>query len=84
MRESARSAAVLLQSCPILCDPMDCNPRTRNSPGKNTGVDSHFLLQGIFLAQGLKPGSPALQADSLLPEPPGKVRNSDVNFDTNV
>ena len=25
-----------------------------NSPGKNTGVDSHSLLQGIFLTQGSK------------------------------
>ena len=24
-----------------------------NSPGKNTGVGSHSLLQGIFLTQGL-------------------------------
>ena len=24
-------------------------------PGKNTGVDSHFLLQGIFLTQWLNP-----------------------------
>ena len=27
-----------------------------NSPGKNTGVDSLFLLQGIFPIQGLNPG----------------------------
>ena len=27
-------------------------------PGKNTGVGCHFLLQGIFLTQGLKPGLP--------------------------
>ena len=26
-----------------------------NSPGKNTGVGSHFLLQGIFPTQGLNP-----------------------------
>ena len=26
------------------------------SPGKNTGVGSHSLLQGIFLTQGLNPG----------------------------
>ena len=26
-----------------------------NSPGKNTGVGCHFLLQGIFLTQGLNP-----------------------------
>ena len=27
-----------------------------NSPGKNIGVDSHSLPQGIFLTQGSKPG----------------------------
>ena len=27
-----------------------------NSPGKNTGVGCHFLLQEIFLTQGLSPG----------------------------
>jgi len=32
----------------------------------------HFLLQGIFLTQGLNPGLLDLQADSLLSEPPGK------------
>ena len=30
------------------------------------------LLQGIFPTQGLEPRSPALRADSLLAEPPGK------------
>ena len=29
-----------------------------NSPGQNTGVGSHSLLQGIFPAQGLNPGLP--------------------------
>ena len=27
-----------------------------NSPGKNTGADSHSLLQGIFPTRGLSPG----------------------------
>ena len=27
-----------------------------NFPGKSTGVDCHFLLQGIFWTQGLNPG----------------------------
>ena len=27
-------------------------------PGKSTGVDCHFLLQGIFLTQELNPGLP--------------------------
>ena len=36
-----------------LCDPMDCGIFCLwNSPGKNTGVGCHFLLQGIFLTQG--------------------------------
>ena len=41
----------------------------QNSPGKNTGVSCHcFDLPD----PGIKPGSLALQADSLLSEPPGK------------
>ena len=43
-----------------------------DSPGKNTEVGCHFLLQEIFLTQGSNPGSPALQADSSLSEPPVK------------
>ena len=35
---------------------MDCSPPGSSVhgifPGKNTGVDCHFLLQGIFLTQG--------------------------------
>ena len=38
------------QSSQTLCDPVDCRLlRPWDSPGKNTGVDCHFLLQGIFL-----------------------------------
>ena len=33
----------------------------------------HFLLQRVFLTQGLNPGLPALQADALLPEPLEKL-----------
>ena len=42
------------QSCPTLCDPMDCNPW--NSPGQNTRVGSLSLLQGILPTQGSNPG----------------------------
>ena len=34
-------------------------------PGKNTGVDCHFLWQGIFLTQGWNPSLLPWQADSL-------------------
>ena len=37
-----------------------------DSPGKNTGVGCHFLLEGILPTQGSDP------ADSLPSEPPGK------------
>ena len=38
--------AKLLQSCPTLCDPRDGRlPCPWDSPGKNTGVGCHFLLQ---------------------------------------
>ena len=40
-------------------------------PGKNTGVGYRFLLQGSSWPRD-KPGSPSLQADSLLSEPPDK------------
>ena len=40
------AAAKSLQSCPTLCDPIDSRlPCPRDSPGKNTGVGCHFLLQ---------------------------------------
>ena len=45
------------------------------SPGKNTGVGCHSLLQGIFPTQGLNPHLLCLlhcQADSLSLVPPGK------------
>ena len=38
---------------------MDCSPpdsSVHGIPGKNTGVGSHSLLQGIFPTQGLNPG----------------------------
>ena len=46
---AAAAAAKLLQSCPTLCDPIDGSPPRLpcpwDSPGKNTGVGCHFLLQ---------------------------------------
>ena len=51
---------LVVQSCLTLCDPVDCSPPGSSvhgdSPGKNTGVGSHTLLQGIFPTQGLNPG----------------------------
>ena len=48
----------LLQSCPTLCDLMDCNSpgsSVHGIPGKNPGLGRHALLQGIFPTQGQNP-----------------------------
>ena len=46
--KNAGAAAKSLQSCPTLCDPIDGSPpgsHSWDSPGRNTGVGCHFLLQ---------------------------------------
>ena len=51
-------------------------PRPWDSPGKNTGVGCHFLLQGIFLIQGSNPSLLYLlhwQVGSLPLVPPGNL-----------
>ena len=55
---AAAAAAKSPQSCPTLWDPIDGSPLGSsrllypwNSPGKNTGLSCHALLQGIFLIQ---------------------------------
>ena len=62
-----------------LCHCMDCIPPDfsvhGDSPGKNTGVGCHALLQGTFPTQGLNPCLLLLlhwQVGSLPPASPGK------------
>ena len=52
-------------------------------PSKNTGVGCHFLLQGIFLPQGLNPCLLHLlhwQADSFPFKPLGKHMHNQITF----
>ena len=66
---------VKVKSCPTLCDPMDCSP-----PGSSIhGIFKQeywsrlpFPSPGTLPDPGIKPRSPALQADALPSEPPGK------------
>ena len=78
-------AKSLLLFCPNFCEPMDCCPLGSSvhgdSPSKNTGVDCHALLQGVFLTQGSNPPILCLlhwQAGSLPLVPSGKP-NSLIN-----
>ena len=67
---SPAGGGLVAESCPIL---VTIEEPSRllcpwDSPGKDTGVGWHFLLQGIFLSPGIEPASlvsPALQASSL-------------------
>ena len=72
-------SAKSFQSCPALCDPVDYSPPGSSvlgdSPGKNTVVGCHALLQGIFLTQGSNMHLLCLlcwQVGSLPLAPPGK------------
>ena len=50
-----------LQSCPTLCDPMDCSSSVH-------GIPQARILEWLAISfpdLGIEPGSPALQADSL-------------------
>ena len=49
---------LVAESWPTLCDPLDCSPPGSSLcpwdfPGKNTEVNCHFFLLGIFPTQGL-------------------------------
>ena len=76
------------QSCPTLCDTMDCSP-----PGSSvyrilqarTCIGCHFLLQRIFLTQGSSLHLLhllALAGRFFTTEPPGKVDNDMIGFKT--
>ena len=68
---------LIVQSCPTLCNHMDWSPPGSSvrgdSPGKITGLGCHSLPPGDLPNPEMEPRSPALQADSLPSEPPGKT-----------
>ena len=76
---SKESESEVAQSCPTLCDPVDCSP-----PGSSV----HGILQQEFWSRlpfpsprdlpdpGIEPRSHALQADALTSEPSGEALSS--------
>ena len=65
------------------CDPMDCSSPGFSvhgySPGKNIKSGLPCPPPGDLPNPGITPTSPALQVDSLLTEPPGKPKNTNVS-----
>ena len=74
---------LVAQWCLTLCSPVDCSLLDSSvhgdCPGKNTGAGFHALFQGNLPNPGIELRSPALQADSLPFEPPGKPKDTGVN-----
>ena len=82
LKSAAATAAKSLQSCLTLCDPIDGSPPCSTVPG----ILQARTLEWIAIPcsrdlpdEEIKPGSPALQADSLLSLPPGKPEKKDLS-----
>ena len=82
--ENIMCLCLVAQSCPTLCDPLDCSP-----PGSSVhqGFSRQECWSGLLspppwdlLNPGIKPRSTALQADSLLSEPARKPREYNTEF----
>ena len=80
------SESEVAQSCLTLCDPVVCSP-----PGSSIhGILQARILEWVAISfsrgssrprdPGIKPRSPALQADALTSEPPGKLVIQHLNF----
>ena len=70
------------QSCPTLCDLMDCTVH---------GILQARILEWVAVPSpgnlpnpGIEPSSPALQVDSLPAEPPGKPSMNSTKFSSSV
>ena len=67
----------MAQSCPTLCDPMDCvasqTPLSMEFSKLEYWSGLPFPTSGGLPDPGIEPGSPALQEDSLQSEPSGKT-----------
>ena len=63
------------QLYPTICDPMDCSQAPPSMGFSRQGCWSGlaFPSPGDLPDPGIEPGSPALQADALPSEPPGKL-----------
>ena len=68
----------VIQSCLTLCDPMDCSLQGSSIHG----IFQARVLEWVAISfsrglpdPGIEPRSPALQADTLLSEPPGESKN---------
>ena len=68
---------LVVRSCPILCDPQPVahqTPLSMEFSRQEYWSGLPFPSPGGLPKPGIEAGSPALQADSLSSEPPGKLK----------
>ena len=72
--ENTKVKVLLTQMCLTLCDPVSPLGSSVHGilTGNNAGVNLPFPSPGDLPNPGVIPGSPTLQADSLLSQPPRK------------
>ena len=79
LQESERE---VVQSCPTLCDPMDCSPPASSIHGifqaRVLEWGAIAFSRGIFLTQGLNQGLPHCRQLILPSEPPGKPKGKEI------
>ena len=67
-----------MQSCPTLCDSMDCSPQAPLSmglPKQEYRSELSFPSPGDLPDSGIEPVSPALASRFFTAEPPGEPMN---------
>ena len=71
-----KKESAFAQSCPTLCDPVNCSPPGSSVHGifqaRIQGRRCAFPSPGDLPDSKIKPGPPVSQADALPSEPPGK------------
>ena len=83
----ANAGVLFAQSCLTLCDPLDCSPPQSSVHGI---LQARILgwvatsVSGVLPDTGIEPSSPALQADSLVSEPPGKLPKQETQIQSLV
>ena len=90
MSHSCALLCLVTQSCPTLCNPMDCTPPGSSvhgdSPGKIMENTPFSMVESVAMESAavpssrgfFEPRSPTLQVDSLSSESPGKPKNTGV------
>ena len=78
---SSTEGSEVTQSCPTLCDPMDCTayqaPLSIGFSRQGYWSGLPFPSPGDLPNSGIEPESPTLQADTLPSEPPGILSNAE-------